>query len=96
MWRLTYSLVVIGIEALLLAAPVLGDAKSPSGTENPVINSEQFHERLLAIAQSYPLYGRLEATPLWAPGLTTRAAMVRVALAPPFNVPTVHTPVMLL
>lgn len=67
MWRLTYSLVVIGIEALLLAAPVLGNAKSPSGTENPVINSEQFHERLLAIAQSYPLYGRLDANPLWAP-----------------------------
>ncbi len=67
MWRLTSTLVVIGIGALVLAAPVLGDAKAPSGTETPALNSEQFHERLLAIAQAYPLYGRLDANPRWAP-----------------------------
>lgn len=59
MWRLTYCLVAIGVGALLAAA--IGDAKSPSGTETRAVNSEQFHDRLLAIAQSYPLYGRLDA-----------------------------------
>jgi hypothetical protein len=67
MSRLTYSLVVIGIGAWLVTAPVLGDAKPPSETEAPAINSEQFHERLLTIAQSYPLYGRLDANVRWAP-----------------------------
>jgi hypothetical protein len=67
MLRISLSLAMAALSALVLTSSVPGEGKPGPRTEPPAINLEQFHARLLAIAQSYPLYGRLDNNVRWAP-----------------------------
>lgn len=61
--------ILLGLVGVLFgaAAPPADTADSPK--DDAVVNVKQFHDRLLKIAEIYPVYGRVDDEARWAPEL---------------------------